>query len=131
MFSERGADITPASISGVSIDYGAPPRGGAPKQYKTINATAPLSKAGGENGEPRMAGRGLGRGHKSGQSHQKAAEQQPDLAQKAAISTAQGDSLASPHTDTHPGHTLTTFTLNKISRTEPGKVRDFWTPPNL
>ena len=38
------------------MDYGAHLQGGAAKQYKTINATARLSKAGRENSEPRMAG---------------------------------------------------------------------------
>lgn len=51
-----GLDITQESISGVGIDYGAHLQGVATKQYKTINATAPLSKARRENSEPRMAG---------------------------------------------------------------------------
>lgn len=37
-----GLDITQESISGVGIDYGAHLQGVTTKQYKTINATAPL-----------------------------------------------------------------------------------------
>lgn len=51
-----GLDITQESISGVGIDCGAHLRGVTAKQYKTINAAAPPSKAGRENSEPRMAG---------------------------------------------------------------------------
>lgn len=60
----------------------------AAKQHKTINATALLSKTRRENIEARMAGAKALRRGKLVWSHQKPAEQESDLIQKGAISTA-------------------------------------------
>lgn len=55
--------MTQGSIYGVGIDNGAHLQGVVTKQYKTINATAPLSKACRENSKPCVTGARVYRGN--------------------------------------------------------------------
>lgn len=63
--------MTQGSIYGVGIDNGAHLQGVVTKQYKTINATAPLSKACRENSKPCVTGARVYRGNWSPQKQQR------------------------------------------------------------